>query len=234
MEGRPHVIMYTRNTVKALVRLEACRFPSFPKACGGHPGCRGFNERRGVEWAAQAENVRVLTPPGRPKLLSADTRQRDDPCYHTHASLPGEPRGRYAWISDGTDGKKKKLPASSMSLEAWAGGRCIAAWRRGYGGISRMQPAHGASGCFSAAPCVVWGGLCNRVSLQSQRVPLLHGDERDSLHGGRMRKHRARLWNHGFSLDAVPSIWIFKPSESQKGRLQIIIGCVFIVFLHWS
>lgn len=51
--------------------------------------------------------MRVSTPPGRPKLLSADTRQRDDPCYHTHASLPGEPRGRYAWISDGTDGKKK-------------------------------------------------------------------------------------------------------------------------------
>ena len=226
--------MYKRNTVKALVRLGACRFPSFPKACGGRPGCRGFNERRGVEWAAQAENVRVSTPPGRPKLLSADTRQRDDPCYHTHASLPGEPRGRYAWISDRTDGKKKLLPASSMSLEAWAGGRCIAAWRRGYGGISRVQPAHGASGCFSAAPCVVWGGLCNRVSLQSQRVPLMHRDGRDSLHGGSMRKHRAHLCAPGFSLDTIPSIWVFKPSESQKGRPQIIIGCVFIVYLHWS
>ena len=45
-------------------------------------------------------------------------------------------------------------------------------------GISRVQAAHGASGCFSAAPYVVWGGLCNRVSLQSQRVPLLHGDGR--------------------------------------------------------
>lgn len=151
MEGRPHVIMYTRNTVKALVRLEACRFPSFPKACGGHPGCRGFNERRGVEWAAQAENVRVLTPPGRPKLLSADTRQRDDPCYHTHASLPGEPRGRYAYrISDGTDGKKKNF----LRLR-WA-------WKLEQAG-GALQPEGGATG--GSQGCSQLMGL-RAVSLQ--------------------------------------------------------------------
>lgn len=34
-----------------------------------------------------------------------------------------------------------------------------------------MQPAGGASGCFSAAPKVVWGGLCNRVSCRASGFP---------------------------------------------------------------
>lgn len=123
------------------------------------------------------------------------------------------------------------------SLSRWV---VLCSLQEGYGvgGNLKGAASSGASGCFSAAPSfsavpnVVWGGLCNRVSLQSQRVPLMHRDGRD-LHGGSMRKHRAHLCASGVFLDTIPSIWIFKPSESQKGRPQIIIGCVFIVYLHW-
>lgn len=116
------------------------------------------------------------------------------------------------------------------SLSRWV---VLCSLQEGLRGESQgCSQLHGASGCFSAAPSfsavpnVVWGGLCNRVSLQSQRVSLMHRDGRDSLHGGSMQTQSSSLCL-GFPRHHS-QLWIFKPSESQKGRPQIIIiGCVF-------
>ena len=235
MEGRPHLISYTRNTGKALVCLGAGSFlpesllwlPGVEWAARGWMGGTG-REHEGLDFSWQAQALKCGHQAERWPLLS-----------HAHLSLRRTP-GPVGMDLQQNKWKKNYFLRLRGAWKLEQVGGALQPAGGATGGISRVQPAHGALGCFSAAPSfsaapnVVWGGLCNRVSLQSQRVPLLHGDGRDSLHGGRMRKHRAHLWNHGFSLDAVPSIWIFKPSESQKGRLQIIIGCVFIVYLHWS
>lgn len=98
---------------------------------------------------ARGENMRVSTSPGRPRLLSANTRQRDDPCYHAHLSPENPGAGRHGSPTEQME--KKLLPASSRAWKLELVGGALQPAGGATGGISRVQPAHGASGCFSAA-----------------------------------------------------------------------------------